>query len=853
MLELKNLLKVYTTGNFTQRALDQVSITFRNNEFVSILGPSGSGKTTLLNIVGGLDQYTDGDLLINGVSTKNYKDSDWDSYRNHQIGFVFQSYNLIEHQSVISNVELALALSGISKSERTRRAKEVLNKVGLIDHINKRPNQLSGGQMQRVAIARALINDPEILLADEPTGALDTETSLQIMLLLEEIAKDKLVIMVTHNAQLANKYSTRVVSLQDGRVTSDTNPVLDEEDAHGVSGQSKTKMKLSTALGLSLNNLLTKKARTILTSFAGSIGIIGIALILSLSNGVQLYINNIEKDTLASYPISIMETSFDTSELVSIMTSPKAVEDPNPDTIYPSLIVEDYINLIGEKSTFNNLSAFKEYIEDNQQSFDSLTQGIQYSYPLNLNIFKETTDGGYVQVEPNILLDDISTDTGQGRFNIGTMMNSSVITELLDDQNELDNQYDVMAGHWPTASNEVVLLADANNQIQDYALYSLGIIDREQLYENYDRIQQNLPVEPTNHPNFKTEDLIGTTFKVVLNTDIYEQIGDAWVNKADDQEYMDHVISEARELTIVGVMKAKEDTISTATSSLLGYTSALTQNVINSVNEQEIVKEQLANPEINVLSGLPFPTEDEPFSMEDLTPEQAARLASMSPEELAEVMQVYQANATASYEGVLELLGVSDLDEPSMIQLYPANFEAKDELAEMINQYNTEQEAAGRSENVITYSDIIETMMKSVTQIINIITYILIAFVAVSLVVSSIMIGIITYISVLERTKEIGILRAIGASKRDISRVFNAETLIIGLFSGLLGIGVTLLLLIPINSIILSLTDVSNLASLPIEGGIILILISVVLTLVAGIIPSRMASKKDPVEALRSE
>ncbi len=791
--------------------------------------------------------------MINGVSTKNYKDSDWDSYRNHQIGFVFQSYNLIEHQSVISNVELALALSGISKSERTRRAKEVLNKVGLIDHINKRPNQLSGGQMQRVAIARALINDPEILLADEPTGALDTETSLQIMLLLEEIAKDKLVIMVTHNAQLANKYSTRVVSLQDGRVTSDTNPVLDEEGAHGVSGQSKTKMKLSTALGLSLNNLLTKKARTILTSFAGSIGIIGIALILSLSNGVQLYINNIEKDTLASYPISIMETSFDTSELVSIMTPPKAVEDPNPDTIYPSLIVEDYINLIGEKSTFNNLSAFKEYIEDNQQSFDSLTQGIQYSYPLNLNIFKETTDGGYVQVEPNILLDDISTDTGQGRFNIGTMMNSSVITELLDDQSELDNQYDVMAGHWPAASNEVVLLADANNQIQDYALYSLGIIDREQLYENYDRIQQNLPVEPTNHPNFKTEDLIGTTFKVVLNTDIYEQIGDAWVNKADDQEYMDQVISEARELTIVGVMKAKEDTISTATSSLLGYTSALTQDVINSVNEQEIVKEQLANPEINVLSGLPFPTEDEPFSMDDLTPEQAARLASMSPEELAEVMQVYQANATASYEGVLELLGVSDLDEPSMIQLYPANFEAKDELAEMINHYNTEQEAAGRSENVITYSDIIETMMKSVTQIINIITYILIAFVAVSLVVSSIMIGIITYISVLERTKEIGILRAIGASKRDISRVFNAETLIIGLFSGLLGIGVTLLLLIPINSIILSLTDVSNLASLPIEGGIILILISVVLTLVAGIIPSRMASKKDPVEALRSE
>ncbi|NLC41452.1 MAG: ABC transporter permease, partial [Erysipelothrix sp.] len=597
-------------------------------------------------------------------------------------------------------------------------------------------------------------------------------------------------------------------SLQDGRVTSDTNPVLDdEEEAHGLSSQSKTKMKLSTALSLSLNNLLTKKARTIVTSFAGSIGIIGIALILSLSNGVQLYINNIEKDTLASYPISIMETSFDTSELVSIMAPPEAVEDPDPNTIYPSLIVEDYINLIGEKSTFNNLSAFKEYIEDNQQSFDTLTQGIQYSYPLNLNIFKKTTEGGYVQVEPNILLDDISTDTGQGRFNIGMMMSSSVITELLNDQSELDNQYDVMAGHWPTSSNEVVLLADANNQIQDYTLYSLGIIDREQLYENYDRIQQNLPVEATNHPNFKTEDLIGTTFKIVLNTDVYEQIGDTWVNKADDQQYMDQVNSEARELTIVGVMKAKEDTISTATSSLLGYTSALTQDVINAVNEQEIVKEQLANPEINVLSGLPFPTEEEPFSMDDLTPEQAARLASMSPEELAEVMQVYQANATASYEGVLELLGVSDLDEPSMIQLYPANFESKDELVEMIDQYNAEQEAAGRSENVITYSDIIETMMKSVTQIINIITYILIAFVAVSLVVSSIMIGIITYISVLERTKEIGILRAIGASKRDISRVFNAETLIIGLFSGLLGIGVTLLLLIPINSIILSLTD----------------------------------------------
>ena len=852
MLELKKLLKVYTTGDFTQRALDEVSIKFRNNEFVSILGPSGSGKTTLLNIVGGLDQYTDGDLLINGVSTKKYKDRDWDSYRNHQIGFVFQSYNLIEHQSVIANVELALTLSGINKSDRTKRAKEVLEKVGLIDHLHKRPNQLSGGQMQRVAIARALVNNPEILLADEPTGALDSETSVSIMELLKEIAQDKLVIMVTHNSELANQYSTRVVSLSDGKVINDTHPVNDQESQTSSSDQSKTRMKLSTALNLSFNNLLTKKARTTLTAFAGSIGIIGIALILSLSNGVQQYINNVEKDTLASYPITINESSFDTSELINVMTPQAPEEEIDENTLYPSLVIEDFISLLSEKSTFNNLENFKAHIEEHQTQFDELTQGIQYSYPLSLNIFKENQDNSYVQVEPNILMDGMTLNSNQMGMQMG-MMNTSVIYELLDDQNELNYQYDTLAGHWPQNANEVVIIADANNQIQDYTLYSIGLLDRQELYDNYERMQQNLPLTETNHPNFKTEDLIGETFKIVLNTDFYEQVNDTWIDRSDNEEYMSDILDSSRELTIVGVMKAKESTLYTARSSVIGYSSELTKEVISFISEEDIVKQQLDNPDINVISGLPFESGDNEFSIEDLTPEQAMSLQAMSPEELAEVMQLYQANANASYESNLELLGVINLEKPSAIKLYPSNFEAKDDLAALIDDYNTTQEANGTSENIITYSDLIETMMNSVTSIINIISYILIAFVAVSLVVSSIMIGIITYISVLERTKEIGILRAIGASKKDISRVFNAETLIIGLFSGLLGIGVTMLLLIPINNIIHSLTDVNNLAQLPTEGALILIIISVVLTLIAGLIPSRIAAKKDPVEALRSE
>lgn len=857
MLEIRNISKVYTTGDFTQRALDDVSIQFRDNEFVSILGPSGSGKTTLLNIVGGLDRYDSGDLFINGVSTKGYKDRDWDSYRNHQIGFVFQSYNLIEHQSILSNVELALALSGVSSKERKRKALEALDKVGLKDHVNKRPNQLSGGQMQRVAIARALVNDPEILLADEPTGALDTATSVQILDLLKEIAQEKLVIMVTHNATLAEDYSTRIIKLQDGRVVSDTNPILRQPDeTDKTSKQKKTKMSLRTALGLSLNNLLTKKGRTILTAFAGSIGIIGIALILSLSNGVQQYIQRVEEETLANYPLSIQETSMSVTDVLTTIQQPESIEDPQENTIYSLPSINEMLKLMSERKTTNNLEEFKTYLEDNPELIEPYVQSVQLQYPIGLNIYAQDDDDSYIQVSPNTLLEDMDLMSTTEGLSVG-MMESEVFFEVVSTPDgQPDPSYTMVDGRWPENANEVMLVVDSDHRVSDYSLYSLGLLDRKELQENYDKIEENEELGDLEIQSFSFEEILNHEFKIILNTDYYEKSGDVWINQAEDQEYMEDIIDNARTLKVVGIFKSKVDEANEFISDAgyIGYTPELTSAIISEIKDSDIVKQQLADPEINVLNNLPFAQEeDAEFNIEDLSPEQQMQLATLSPEELADVMIAYRDYSQMTYESTLRELGVVDEDKPSAISLYPKDFDSKDQITLMIDDYNQLQRDEGLDGNVITYTDLIKTMMNSVTSIINMISYVLIAFVAISLIVSSIMIGIITYISVLERTKEIGILRSIGASKRDISRVFNAETLIIGLFSGMIGVGLTLVSLLPINSLISSLSGIDNLAALPVEAAGILVALSILLTVVSGLIPSNKASKKDPVEALRSE
>lgn len=852
MLELKKITKIYKTESFSQKALNEVSLSFRKNEFVSILGPSGSGKTTLLNIIGGLDDYTSGDLIINGVSTKQYKDRDWDTYRNHKIGFVFQSYNLIPHQSILSNVELALTLSGVSKSERKKRAIKALKKVGLGDHINKRPNQLSGGQMQRVAIARALVNDPDILLADEPTGALDSKTSTQIMNLLQDVAKDRLVIMVTHNNELAEEYSTRIIELHDGVIEGDTDPYDGKADEKSNVKDKKTNMSFLTALSLSFNNLLTKKGRTILTAFAGSIGIIGIALILSLSNGVQEYIDNVQEETLTSYPITIDRTSIDmTSLMQSIIDKQKAKEDYDKDKIYSNDVIIDSLSIMSSSIQSNNLESFKEYLEDKKDEFDKHTSAINYGYNLDIQLYNPDYKDKIVQVNPDTVLESLGmAEMAQMYGNMSIMMDE-VWGELFENDELNDKMYDVVKGRMPEKYNEVVVMVDANNQITDYVLYALGLKDQDELKESYEKVLADETVD-SKQIVYDFDDILGLKFKMLLNTDYYQKKGNVWTYKKDDESYVRSLLDKADEVEVVGIIKPSEDSAVTAqTMGKVLYTKDLERYVIEQNNNSKIVEEQKNKPNTNILTGLKF--SDKEFSINDLSPEQQRYLASLSQEEMAAVITRYKEEASATYESTLETLGAIDLEKPSSINIYAKSFEDKDAIKDLIKDYNDRESDAGREENVINYSDLVGMLMSSVTDIINIISYVLIAFVSISLVVSSIMIGIITYISVLERTKEIGILRAIGASKRDVSRVFNAETLIVGLFSGLIGIGITILLCIPANAIIESLTEVKNLCVLPMAGGIILILISVILTVIAGLIPAHFASKKDPVEALRSE
>ena len=877
MLQLKNIVKDYVSGDTKVQALKGIDITFRDSEFVSILGQSGCGKTTLLNIIGGLDKYTSGDLIINGRSTKKYKDSDWDTYRNHTIGFVFQSYNLIPHQSVLSNVELALTLSGVSKAERRKRAVEVLEKVGLGDQIHKKPNQMSGGQMQRVAIARALVNNPDILLADEPTGALDSATSIQIMELLKEISKDRLIIMVTHNPELAEKYSSRIVRLLDGKVTDDTMPykptdsrITENDKAKKEKKKKGTSMSFLTALSLSANNLMTKKGRTLLTAFAGSIGIIGIALILALSSGFQSYIKRVEEDTLSSYPISIEEEQVDYSSMMSAFMGQHVgdASEKEDGKIYSNNIISEMLNSMMSQVQVNNLADFKKFIEDENNGFDELVSDIQYGYSTTLNIYKEDTSDGIVQVNPSTVLDTIGMGQIAGMSSSsmmgGSMMGSSwdVWSELIGNQTLLESQYDVIAGRWPSAYNEIVLIVDENNEISDYALYALGLKDQSEVADTMTRLAKGEEVV-SYKTEYTYEDILDLRYRLVVNTDFYsyDEENGTYTDVREDEDSYKAAIADGIQLQVVGILRPDPDAVTGAVSGSVGYTSALMEYVINQINDADIVKKQVADPETDVITGMPFTKDGEEVEMENtfdittLTPEQQAYIATLSKEELEALMASYMQPTTSSstYEDNIEAFGVADLEKPSSIMIYPVDFASKDAISDKISEYNDMVRAEGREEAVINYTDYIGLMMSSISTIINAISYVLIAFVAISLVVSSIMIGIITYISVLERTKEIGILRSIGASKHDVSMVFNAETLIVGFVSGAMGIIVTMILIIPINAIIKNLSGISNVAGLPWLAAIILVLISMALTFIAGLIPAKMAAKKDPVVALRSE
>lgn len=986
MLEIRNIVKDYETGSETVHALKGVSIAFRESELVSILGQSGCGKTTLLNIIGGLDQYTSGDLIINGQSTKQYKSADWDIYRNHSVGFIFQSYNLIPHQSVLSNVELALTLSGVSKAERRRRAKEALEKVGLGNQLNKRPNQMSGGQMQRVAIARALVNDPDILLADEPTGALDSETSIQIMELVKEIAKDRLVIMVTHNPELAEKYSTRIVKLLDGRIVGDSDPFDPaKEPAHSevrkteVTKGQKTSMSFLTALSLSKNNLMTKKGRTFLTSFAGSIGIIGIALILSLSNGVQEYINSVERSTLASFPVSIQHETVDYTSLMTSMMNVRdnAEENRDPDRIYTNDISTEMMKTMLSEMQTNNLAEFKEYLESDPDGISASIEEIQYSYDSNLYIYGHSADGDIMQINPSTVMsammgqsmaDNVSqmTNTYSSLMGSSSMSSYDAFRELLS-TDMLKTEYEVLAGRLPEAYNEVVVLVTDRNELSDVTLYTLGLRDQGELEGMMSSVMAGESFDlDTGDLSFSYDDLMGMEFSMLTAPEFYQKNDDGtWTDMRSDSEFMEQAAENGLKLKVVGILKPDADSlISSTNSGGIGYTHALTEYMIDKTNSSELVKEQKENPDVDVFTGIEFPKADEeeeqPMSQSEamemltgmlteeqrtklnegimaaiteeqqaqiqsammgmvsdeqmnsimmgvLTPEQLTQLqsgadvnslltdaqkaqmsaqiaASLTAEQNAELstmmngmvdptkmytifMQVLTTDqlrqlmdmtkepetTDATYDGNLKLLGVAELSEPSSMKIYATDFESKEKITQLIEKYNDSKIADDNQADVINYTDYVGLMMSSVSDIINAISYILIAFVAISLIVSSIMIGIITYISVLERTKEIGILRAMGASKRDISNVFNAETLIVGFSAGVIGIAVTLLLNIPINIIIENITGIANVALLPWQGGVILVVISMLLTLIAGLVPAGVAAKKDPVEALRTE
>lgn len=895
MLELNDIKKDYVSGSTTVSALKGINLRFRDCEFVSILGQSGCGKTTMLNIIGGLDKYTSGDLKINGVSTKNYKDRDWDFYRNNSIGFVFQSYNLIPHQTVLSNVELALTLSGVSKTERKRRAIEALEKVGLGEQIHKKPNQMSGGQMQRVAIARALVNNPDILLADEPTGALDTETSIQIMELLKEISKDRLIIMVTHNPELAKDYSTRIVRLLDGVITDDSDPYTLEDMEADIRAKEAAKVKTSekkikksgkkqktsmsffTALSLSFNNLMTKKTRTILTAFAGSIGIIGIAMILSISNGIQLYIDRVQRDTLSSYPITLQAESIDISSMVTSMTgNSDSEEHEDKSKIYSNDIMGDMINTMVKEVKSNNLSEFKKYIENGGSDIKSYVSDIQYSYDVPLNIYMKDTSNGVEQLNPSTMFDSIygegATSTSSAMssgMGMGMFSNSSVWNQLLGNQQVLDEQYDVLAGHWPENYNEVVLVTDKNNEVDDYTLYSLGLKDPEEVRTLFKKMMVGESYETEKDISYTFDEILDTEFKLVMPTDMYKynDVTGTWDAYSKDDKYMTNVVNNGTDIKVCGIIRPNDDAVSTSISSGIGYTAKLTEYIIEEVKNSEIAKAQLADTSVDVFTGVPFDNDrNTEITMDDVN----AYMATLSPEESAQmqamtsgmsddqILQLFSASlkartTDATLDSNKSKLGITDLDTPSQIDIYATDFDSKEKVQNIIKDYNKLQQDDGKEENVINYTDYVGIMMSSVSTIINAISYVLIAFVAISLIVSSIMIGIITYISVLERTKEIGVLRSIGASKKDVSRIFNAETLIEGFVSGALGIVVTLLLCIPANALIKHLTDISNVAQLPVAGGVILIIISMFLTFIAGLIPAKLAAKKDPVVALRSE
>lgn len=837
MLELNGIRKTYVTGTTSVEALKGIDLKFRDSEFVSILGQSGCGKTTLLNIIGGLDKYTSGDLKINGRSTKDFKDRDWDAYRNNSIGFVFQSYNLIPHQTVLSNVELALTLSGVSKAERRQRATEALEKVGLKEQIHKKPNQMSGGQMQRVAIARALVNDPDILLADEPTGALDTQTSIQIMDLLKEISKDRLIIMVTHNPELATQYSTRIIRLLDGTITDDSNPYNGEDDnittktdedsltdkKSGKTKKKKTSMSFFTALSLSLNNLMTKKTRTILTAFAGSIGIIGIALILSISNGIQNYIDRVQRDTLSSYPIQLQKESVDVSSMIENMMGNKDKNvDHDKDKIYSNNIMTDMVNSMVAEVNSNNLKAFKSYLENHKCDVDGYISDIQYSYDVPLYIYSTDTSDGVTQLNPSSVMENMygMSVSGDGMMSAG-MQNTSVWSRLFDNRQMLDEQYDLIAGSWADNYNEVMLVVDENNEIDDYTLYSLGFKDPAEVKKIFKNVMAGNSYE-TEETQYTYDEVLDKKFKLVLPTDLYrynDTLG-IWEDASHDDEYMTTVVNNAEEVKIAGIIRKNPDAASVSVSSGVAYTKDLMPHIIDKVNETQIVKQQLADPEKDVFTGMSFDNDKTSIS---------------------------------TLENNKSLLGIASEDNPSEIDIYAKDFDSKEKLQDFIKNYNDEVTADGRDEDTISYSDYVGILMSSVSTIITAISSVLIAFVAISLIVSSIMIGIITYISVLERTKEIGVLRSIGASKKDVSRVFNAETLIEGFVSGAMGIIITLILCIPANAIIKNVTDISNVAQLPVAGAVILVIISMLLTTIAGLIPAKMAAKKDPVVALRTE
>lgn len=890
MLELKGITKDYPSGDTVVHALKGISVAFRDQEFVSILGQSGCGKTTLLNIIGGLDHYTRGDLIINGRSTKSYQDRDWDTYRNHSVGFVFQSYNLIPHQSVIANVEMALLLSGAPRADRRARAEAALAQVGLAEQMHKRPNQLSGGQMQRVAIARAIVNDPEIILADEPTGALDTETSVEVMEILKRLSRDRLVIMVTHNPQLAEEYSDRIVRIRDGEVTSDSRPVDAEAESltpeqvqeHAVADARKGKRGMSylSAIQLSFNNLMTKKGRTFLTAFAGSIGIIGIALILSLSDGAQNYIAETEETTMGSYPLTIQKTAVDMASMMSAMMGTGDTKGEAPKgTAESKNIVTDMVESIGGGATENDMKAIKQWLETNPGDINDLVTDIQYNYSTPLNVFKDDTSAGAVQVNPATVMNALGISTsGSTQTQLMSSMASTgqgydVWSELLSSKKAVDRDWKLVDGRMPQAWNEVVIALDEHGRISDYTLYALGMLDQSDLKGMMRNVLAGKKVEGAKETSYSYDELMKLVFRLVPESSKYQKQADGtWKDMSEDAAFMKSAVAAGEQVHVVGVVRATGD--AGATVARYGgvlYPASLMKHMVETVAASDVVAAQKADPGTDIFTGYPFSdTASATMSLDEIesmigmmggkqaTQAQAyidqMRAQGSSDEEIAAAFSKLMSSQTddATYDGNLEKLGAASLDDPSVIQIYPVDFKAKEQIDTLIDDYNKDIKAAGEGSE-IQYTDIVGTLMSSVTSIVNSLTYILIAFVAISLVVSSIMIGIITYISVLERTKEIGILRAIGASKRDVSRIFTAETFITGLVSGLLGVGITVLLDFPVNWIIEVVAGVRNLAAVPAGAGAVLVLISVVLALAAGLAPSRMAAKKDPVTALRTE